>query len=474
MTRAIRFNAFDMNCVGHQSPGLWAHPRDRSWKYKDLDYWQDLARTLERGVFDGIFIADVIGYYDVYKGSNHHALHQAAQIPVNDPLQLAAPIALATEHLGIGITASTSFEHPYTFARRIATADHHSKGRVGWNIVTSYLESGAKNISQGGLRRHDNRYEVAEEYVEVLYKLLEGSWEEGAVVRDRSNRIFTNPEKVHEIGHQGKYFTVPGYGLTEPSPQRTPVLYQAGASGPGKAFAAQHAECIFVAAPTKAVLKNYVAEIRQRAAAAGRDPKKLYIYTLLTIITDETEEKAQKKFQDYRSYVSYDGSLVFMSGWSGIDFGQYAPTDLVRKVETNAIHSVVENLAGGDKSWTIDELSQFGGIGGLGPVVVGSPQHIADILQEWVDETDVDGFNLAYAVTPDSFEDVVGYIVPELQRRGAYPTAYKPGTLREKLFGDGPYLPATHPAAGYRDIEAVKQRDAERTAPLQVLKSVIG
>ncbi|PSJ57243.1 LLM class flavin-dependent oxidoreductase [Kumtagia ephedrae] len=474
MTRAIRFNAFDMNCVGHQSPGLWAHPRDRSWKYKDLDYWQDLARTLERGVFDGIFIADVIGYYDVYKGSNHHALHQAAQIPVNDPLQLAAPIALATEHLGIGITASTSFEHPYTFARRIATADHHSKGRVGWNIVTSYLESGAKNISQGGLRRHDNRYEVAEEYVEVLYKLLEGSWEEGAVVRDRGNRIFTNPEKVHEIGHQGKYFTVPGYGLTEPSPQRTPVLYQAGASGPGKAFAAQHAECIFVAAPTKAVLKNYVAEIRQRAAAAGRDPKKLYIYTLLTIITDETEEKAQKKFQDYRSYVSYDGSLVFMSGWSGIDFGQYAPTDLVRKVETNAIHSVVENLAGGDKSWTIDELSQFGGIGGLGPVVVGSPQRIADILQEWVDETDVDGFNLAYAVTPDSFEDVVGYIVPELQRRGAYPTAYKPGTLREKLFGDGPYLPATHPAAGYRDIEAVKQRDAERTAPLQVLKSVIG
>lgn len=214
MTRQIRFNAFDMNCVGHQSPGLWAHPRDKSWKYTDLDYWQDLARTLERGIFDGIFIADVIGYYDVYKGSNYHAIHQAAQIPVNDPLQLAAPIALATEHLGIGITASTSFEHPYTFARRIATADHHTKGRVGWNIVTSYLESGAKNIGEGGLRRHDNRYDVANEYVEVLYKLLEGSWEEGAVVRDGEKRIFTHPEKVHEIGHKGKYFDVPGYGLT--------------------------------------------------------------------------------------------------------------------------------------------------------------------------------------------------------------------------------------------------------------------
>lgn len=461
MTRQIHFNAFDMNCVGHQSPGLWAHPKDKSWKYKDLDYWQDVARTLERGIFDGIFIADVIGYYDVYRGSNYHAIEQAAQIPVNDPLQLAAPIALATEHLGIGITASTSFEHPYTFARRIATADHHTKGRVGWNIVTSYLESGAKNIGEGGLRRHDNRYDVAAEYVEVLYKLLEGSWEEGAVVRDRDRRIFTHPEKVHEIGHKGKYFDVPGYQLTEPSPQRTPVLYQAGASGAGKDFAARHAECVFVAAPTKAVLKAYVKDIRARAAAAGRDPNKLYIYTLITIITDETTAKAKAKLKDYEQYISYDGSLVFMSGWSGVDFGNYAPQDQITRVETNAIISMIEHLAGGDKTWTVDELAKFGGIGGLGPVFVGSPSEIADTLQEWVDETDVDGFNIAYAVTPGSFEDVVGYVVPELQKRGAYPTAYRPGTLREKLFGEGPYLKAPHPAAAYRDIAAVKRREAQ-------------
>ncbi len=150
-----------------------------------------------------------------------------------------------------------------------------------------------------------------------------------------------------------------------------------------------------------------------------------------------------------------------MSGWSGIDFGKYAPTDLVKKVETNAIHSIVENLAGGDKSWTIDELAKFGGIGGMGPVFVGSPSQLADTLQEWVADTDVDGFNLAYAVTPESFEDVVYLIVPELQRRGAYPTAYRAGTLREKLFGKGPYLQAPHPAASYRDIEAVKRREAE-------------
>ena len=472
MTRQIHFNAFEMNCVGHQSPGLWAHPRDRSWEYKDLEYWTDLAKILERGIFDGIFIADVIGYYDIYKGSNHHAIHQAAQIPVNDPLQLAAPIALATQHLGIGITASTSFEHPYTFARRLSTADHHTKGRVGWNIVTSYLESGAKNIGQGGLRRHDNRYEVAAEYVEVLYKLWEGSWEEGAVVRDRGKRIFTHPEKVHEIGHKGKFFEVPGYHLCEPSPQRTPVLYQAGASGAGKTFAAQHAECVFVAAPTKPVLKAYVADVRRQAAAAGRNPRKILTFNLTTVIVDETDAKAEAKFREYQQYASYDGALVFMSGWTGIDFGQYAPTDLVKRVDTNAIVSVVDHLSSGDRSWTIEELALWGGVGGLGPVFVGSPETVANILQEWVEETDVDGFNLAYAVTPESFEDVVNHLVPELQKRGAYPTAYRPGTLREKLFGGSSYLPDEHPAAGFRDIEAVKRRDAAAAAAASSLETV--
>ncbi|WP_114809538.1 LLM class flavin-dependent oxidoreductase [Paraburkholderia kururiensis] len=465
MSKTIRFNAFEMNCVGHQSPGLWAHPRDRSWQYKDLEYWTDLAKLLEKGIFDGIFIADVIGYYDVYRGSLYHALQQGVQIPVNDPLQLAAPIALATEHLGIGITASTSFEHPYTFARRLSTADHHTKGRVGWNIVTSYLESGAKNVGQSGLAVHNNRYEIANEYVEVLYKLFEGSWEDGAVVRDRERRIFAHPEKVHEIGHKGRYFDVPGYHLCEPSPQRTPVLYQAGASGAGKAFAAQHAECVFVSTPLRATLREYVADIRRRAAEVGRDPRKVLTYALVTLIVDETDEKAQAKFEEYKRYVSYDGALVLMSGWTGIDFGQYAPTDLVKHVETNAIISAVEHLANGDKAWTIDELARWGGIGGLGPVFVGSPSTVADILQEWAEETDVDGFNLAYAVAHETFEDVVHYLVPELQRRGVYPTAYRPGTLREKLFGEGPYLGQSHPAAGYRDIERVKLKQ-EQVVPV--------
>ena len=213
MTTQIRFNAFDMNCVGHQSPGLWAHPRDRSWQYKDLEYWTGLAKTLERGMFDGIFIADVLGVYDVYKGNADNAIRHGAQIPVNDPLQLVPAMAVVTEHLGFGITASISFEHPYPFARRMSTIDHLTKGRAGWNIVTSYLDSGARNLGQSSQVAHNDRYDVADEYVEVLYKLWEGSWEEGAVVRDREAHIFAHPEKVHEIGHDCRFFQLPGFDL---------------------------------------------------------------------------------------------------------------------------------------------------------------------------------------------------------------------------------------------------------------------
>ncbi|WP_455269938.1 LLM class flavin-dependent oxidoreductase [Rhizobium herbae] len=452
MSREIRLNAFDMNCVGHQSPGLWQHPRDQSWKYKDLDYWVHLAKTLERGKFDGLFIADVLGVYDVLNGNVDAALRHSTQVPVNDPLQLVPTMAYVTEHLGFGLTASLSFEHPYTFARRISTLDHLTKGRVGWNIVTSYLNSGAQNIGQANQTKHDDRYDLAEEYLEVCYKLWEGSWEEDAVVRDRENGIFTHPEKVHPIRHVGKHFTVPGIHLSEPSPQRTPVLYQAGASSRGKDFAGAHAECIFVAAPSKPVLKRYVANVREAAEKAGRDPRKMLAFNLQTVILGETDAEAKKKVDDYRKYVSYEGAQALISGWTGIDFGQFAPDEPLRHRYTNAVQSAVETFTtiDPDKVWTVREMADWVGIGGFGPVFVGSPSTVADLLQEWVEDTDVDGFNLAYAVTPESFEDAVDLLVPELQKRGVYKKDYAQGTLREKLFGEGPRLAAPHPGAAYR------------------------
>ena len=452
--KTIALNAFDMNCVGHQSPGLWAHPRDRSAEYKDLAYWTELATLLERGKFDGLFIADVLGVYDVFNGSVEAALRNGAQVPVNDPLQLVPAMALVTEHLGFGLTASLSFEHPYTFARRLSTLDHLTKGRAGWNIVTSYLDSGAKNIGFGGQAAHDDRYDVADEYLEVCYKLWEGSWEDGAVLRDRERRLFTDPAKVHPIGHTGRFYTVPGIHLCEPSPQRTPVLYQAGASSRGRRFAGQHAECVFVACPTKPVLKQTVAGIRAAVAEAGRDPASVKIFNLQTVIVDQTDARAQAKWRDYKSYISRDGALVLASGWLGIDFGAYGIDEPLRHIQTNAVQSSVDAFSKADPSkvWTVGELADWIGIGGLGPLFVGGPATVADLLEEWVADTDVDGFNLAYAMTPETFSDVVEHLVPELQRRGVYKQDYAPGTLREKLFGAGPRLPADHVGASYRDL----------------------
>ncbi|OLV49194.1 5,10-methylene tetrahydromethanopterin reductase, partial [Acinetobacter baumannii] len=458
MTKRISFNAFEMNCIAHQSPGLWRHPQDRSVEYKDLEYWTDLAQILERGFFDGIFIADVLGIYDVYHQSAEHALTGAVQVPVNDPLQIVPAMAAVTKHLGFGVTTSISFEHPYPFARRISTLDHLTKGRVGWNIVTSYLESGSKNLGLKTQVNHDNRYDIADEYLEVLYKLWEGSWEEGSVLRDRESGIFADHKKVHPIQHEGKYFTVPGIHICEPSPQRTPVLYQAGASSRGQKFASQNAECVFIAAPSKIATKKVVQGIRQKLVQEGRDPYSVKIYALLSIVTDETDAKAQAKFKEYQSYGSYDGALTLLSGWSGVDFSQYQPTDKVEYIQTNAIQSLLDSYVNADpeRVWTIEEIANWNSLGGNGPVLVGSAETVSDALQQWVEDTDVDGFNLAYILAHQTFADVVEFIVPELQKRGVYQTSYAQGTLREKLFGAGPYLPENHRGAKYRNLKELK------------------
>lgn len=452
MSKEIRFNAFEMNCVAHQSPGLWRYPGDQAWKYKDIEYWQNIARIAERGLFDAVFIADVLGTYDVYSGNDLAAIRQGAQTPVNDPIQLAVIGAAVTEHVGFGVTAGTAFEHPYPFARRLSTLDHLTKGRVGWNVVTGYLPSAARNFGEQDQLEHDERYDHADEYLEVIYKLLEGSWEDDAVLRDAERGVFTDPEKVHHIGHHGKYFDVPGIHISEPSPQRTPVVFQAGASPRGVQFAAQNAEAIFIGGPTKTHVRQTVQRIRQALVDAGRQPDSAKIYLLSTIITDETSQLAHAKYEDLLSYASVEGTLVFMSGWMGVDLSKYDLDEPIGHVQSNAIQSAVEAFSGSadGHSWTVRDLVKLGGIGGQGQNLVGSPTEIADTLENIVAETDIDGFNLAYATTPGTFEDVVDYVVPELRKRGVYPEEYRPGTLRHKLFGQGDRLPEDHRGAQYR------------------------
>jgi len=453
MTKEIRLNAFDMNCVVHQSAGMWSHPRDRAEDYKTLGYWTELARVLERGKFDGLFLADVLGVYDVYGGNADTALSQAIQVPLNDPVLVIPPMALVTEHLGFGVTCTLSFEPPYPFARRMSTLDHLTNGRIGWNIVTGYLNSAAKGVGLDAQSAHDMRYEVADEYMEVVYKLWEGSWEDDAVIRDRQKRVFARPEKIHRIEHNGENFRVNAFHLSEPSPQRTPVLYQAGASNRGCEFAARHAECVFLLGPSKQVVAPRVADIRQRAARYGRNPAEVLIFTLMTVIVGRTEAEAKAKFEEYRRHISHAGALTLFSGWTGIDFSKYALDDPIEYIKNDAINSAVDAFTRDDpgRVWTVREVAEFIGIGGMGPIIVGSVEQVADQLVSWVEETDIDGFNLCYAVTPETFIDFVDMVVPELQRRGIYKKEYREGTLREKLYGPGrARLTESHPAARFR------------------------
>jgi long-chain alkane monooxygenase len=236
------------------------------------------------------------------------------------------------------------------------------------------------------------------------------------------------------------------------------VLNQAGASTRGRRFAGEHAECAFIATPSKTVLKKSVAAIRESVAAAGRDPRSVLIFDLQTVIVDETDAKAMAKYEDYKQYISVDGALALGSGWMGIDFSRYRLDEPLRHIDTNAVQSSVEAFSSADASkvWTIRELAEWIGIGGLGPLFVGGPQTTADLIEEWVEETDVDGFNLAYAVTPETFSDIVVHLVPELQKRGCYKRDYAPGTLREKLFRGGARLPSTHIGARYRDLSGAR------------------
>lgn len=451
MTRELRLNAFAMNCVGHQSQGLWRHPRDRSREYKHAGHWVELARLLERGKIDGLFLADVLGVYDVYGGSPDTALREAVQVPTNDPLLVIPPMAYATEHLAFAATVNLSHEAPLPFARRMSTLDHITDGRFGWNIVTGYLDSGAKGAGHGSQVAHDIRYDIAEEFMSIQYGFWEGSWEDDALRCDREAGVFTDPAKVHRVTHDGEYFQVDGVHLCEPSPQRTPVLYQAGSSARGTAFAARHAECVFVGGNSRKKMAADVANLRRLAVEAGRAPSDILVFALATVITAATDDEARAKFDDYQRYVSPAGALALLSGWTGIDF---ARPDLVSAsaATSNAIQGAAAAFTstGAAEHPDLDSIARSVGLGGGGPVLVGGPQRVANELEAWAAEADLDGFNLAYALMPDTFADIVDHLVPELQRRGLFKKDYAPGTYREKLFGRGSRLQDDHPGAAHR------------------------
>lgn len=442
-----------MTSAMHNSHGLWKHPNsERHTQYKDLDYWIELAKLLERGKFDAVFFADVLGIYDVYKQSKQPSIRDGVQVPLNDPAFVVPAMASVTEHLSFAVTVSTTYEHPFGHARRFSTLDHLTKGRIAWNIVTSYLPNAARNFGLPEMLKHDARYDLADEFLDVSYKLWEGSWEDNAVIADAAQEILIDPSKVHEINHKGEYFSVEGPHLSEPSLQRTPVIYQAGTSERGKEFAAKHAECVFVGGSAEKI-KSSIQDIRQRAQKYGRNPENIKAFTFLNVIVGETSEQAEEKYQELARYWSAEAAKAQYGGSSGYDLSQY--TDLDSPFEYKHTEHGQSRAASltkdAPKKLTVREvLNRFETID-RSHVLVGNPSEVADAIQFQFEESGVDGFNLAHLVTPESLEEFIDLVIPELQKRGIYKTEYEQGSFREKLFNHGSsLLPSDHPGSQYR------------------------
>ena len=467
--KQIKLFAFEMGCSGLQAPGLWKHPRDKSRQFNTIEYWTSLSKLLERGKFNGLFIADVLGPYDVYNGPGNYtaAASSGAQLPTIEPSTVISASAAVTENLAFGITFATISEHPYHLARRLASLDHLTQGRIGWNVVSSYLDSASRNLLNGqDLPLHHERYERAEEYINVIYKLFLSSWSDDAV--ELKDGVFANPEKIREIAHDDKWFKVPGIFVAEPNlKQRLPVIIQAGTSSAGKLFAAQHAEVVFITQFSPEALGKQIKDIKKIAREKfGRPEGSIKFLQLITPVIGATQEEADAKYKEYQSYGDIEGAQALFSGWTGIDISQYGYGEDITAVGTNAVKSFLElwnKKAPGESEEvrkTREHIAKQITVGGLGPVFHGTAESVADEIQRWVDISGVDGFNVTYAVQPETFEDVVDYLIPELQKRGLVWDDYprhadgSPLTFREQLFGaerkDAGFVLESHPAYNLR------------------------
>jgi FMN-dependent oxidoreductase (nitrilotriacetate monooxygenase family) len=443
------FNAFNIFSVSHHDQGMWAWPGSKQLDYNSLEYWADIARTLERGCFDTLFFADVLAPYEAFAGSRERAVFSGMQFPINDPGELIPALAYATENLGFVLTQNILQEPPYAFARKMSTLDHLTRGRIAWNIVTTFLPGAGRNLGFGGLPEHEDRYARADDYIDVVYKLWEASWEDDAVVRDRARQQYSDPAKVHEINHVGPFYDVVGPHLSEPSPQRTPFLIQAGVSPRGRDYAGRNAEGLFINALSPEEAGPIVADVRAAAVRHGRRADQVKLLGILGFVVGSTEEEAKRLHEEITDFQSIDANLAKQSVFLGYDFGQLDPKEPIGEIakRPEGQEGIVAKLIGmsPSPSYTIGELVRW--FGNLREV--GTPEQIADRIQAWQD-AGVDGMNVQYVVSPGSFEDFVEHVTPVLRKRGIMQDHYEEGTLREKIFGNGPHLPEEHRARGFR------------------------
>lgn len=443
----LHLNAFVMNTNSHIQHGHWRRDDAQQVDFNDFNLWSGLARTLEAAKFDAMFFADVTGLYGDSDADFEVYARHGLQIPSNDPMVLVSALAALTQNIGLALTSNVAQNHPFNFARQISTLDHISQGRVAWNVVTGMQENGARNFGLPALTDHDERYQWAEEYVDVVYKLWEGSWDDGALVKDKQSGIYADVNKIHKIYHESARYRVEGPHLPSPSPQRTPLLFQAGSSTAGRRFAARNAEAVFLMAPSPEAAQQQIAETRAIAVAQGREPGDIKFFQGLSFIIGDTEIEAQAKAAEAERWSSTEGILAHQTLLDA-NGRAYDPDTPIKEVQTNT--------ARGFLNWANKTVTEREGV--IGDIalmirrsgrIVGTPETIADEIERW-QRAGIDGINVINWVLPGSFEEFAEQVVPVLQRRGLVQNEYAPGTLREKLFGSS-LLSERHPAARYRE-----------------------
>jgi len=417
--------------------GSWRYP-SATHDFLDLRYYQRVARVLEEGTFDLMFFDDRLAMPSIYGGSPADAVRYGARPIKLDLTAVLGVAAAATEHLGLGATYSTTYYPPFHVARTFATLDHLSGGRAAWNVVTSVNDAEARNFGVEQHLGHDERYDRAEEFIEVVAKLWD-SWGDDALVMDRESGIFADPDQVRELNHAGKYFSVQGPLTVPRSPQGRPVIIQAGQSGRGQQFAAKWADLIFTGDPTRAIAEEHYRNQKALIAALGRDEDAVRVLPMVYTIVGETESIAKEKEEIFLNQLVHpQASLALLSEVTNYDFSGHSLDDLVTDELIDSVSGIRGLVQGvkrhvGDGQLTLRVLASHRATLLQGPRFVGTGAQVAEQMQDWYDSRVCDGFVIAATHLPGAFEDFVRLAVPELRRRGVFRSQYTGKTLRENL-----------------------------------------
>lgn len=429
--KQLKLGAF-LPGTGHHV-AAWRHPDAQADGGLNFQHYRQLAQTAERGKFDMIFLADGVAVRE--RGTGKEALSRTSVVHF-EPLTLLSALSVVTEHIGLTATVSTTYNEPYHLARKFASLDHLSGGRAGWNLVTSATEAEAKNFSKEKHMEHTLRYERAKEFVDVVTALWD-SWEDDAFLRDKESGIYFDPNKLHIPNHKGEHFSVRGPLNVARPIQGYPVIIQAGSSEDGKNLAAQTAEVIFTAQQTLAEAQAFYTDVKGRLAKYGRSPDSLKIMPGVFPIIGKTEQEAVDKFAQLQELIDSAVGLGLLSTMiGGFDLSAY-PLDgpLPDLPETNGGKSrqkLLSDLAQRE-NLTIRQLYlSIAGARGH-KQLLGTPEQIADFLEDWFVNGGADGFNIMPPYLPGSLDDFVNLVIPELQRRGLFRNEYEGRTLRENL-----------------------------------------